>query len=192
MEAKIKEKLDIFKEEVKKLQAEEGEKEKKFYKFLDMLSSFLQDVFKVEDDEVTIFVTDKKESLLSFVKPDYLREAGIIPMTSQDSFAVQSLLNAKAKVINHLKKKRPSSIFELVKNPNKPNYPVQKLMVVPLLLKGKKLGVIEILKKAMSSSEAGPDFTEEDLKQLVEIVKEIVTYFSFFRPEDYKPKLTEV
>ncbi len=192
MDAKIKEKLDIFKEEVKKLQAEEGEKENKFNKFLDMLSSFLQDVFKVEDDEVTIFVTDKKESLLSFVKPDYLREAGIIPMTSQDSFAVQSLLNAKAKVINNLKKKRPSSIFELVKNPNKPNYPVQKLMVVPLLLKGKKLGVIEILKKAMSSSEAGPDFTEEDLKQLVEIVKEIVTYFSYFKPEDYKPKLTEV
>ncbi len=192
MDAKIKEKLDIFKEEVKKLQAEEGEKENKFNKFLDMLSSFLQDVFKVEDDEVTIFVTDKKESLLSFVKPDYLREAGIIPMTSQDSFAVQSLLNAKAKVINNLKKKRPSSIFELVKNPNKPNYPVQKLMVVPLLLKGKKLGVIEILKKAMSSSEAGPDFTEEDLKQLVEIAKEIVTYFSFFKPEDYKPKLTEV
>ncbi len=192
MDEQTKEKLENFKNELKTLQTEEGEKVKKFFKFLDMFSKFLQDVFKVEDDEVTIFVTDKKESLLSFVKPDYLRGAGIIPLTSQDSFAVQSLVTAKAKVVNHLKKKRPSSIFELVKNPDKPNLPVQKLMIVPLLLKGKKLGVLEILKKAMSNNEAGPDFTEEDLKTLVEITKEITPFFSFFKPEDFKPKLTEV
>ena len=192
MEEKIKEKLEEFKNKLKELKKEEGEKEKKFFKFLDMLSEFLQDIFRVEEDEVTVLMTDKREALLSFVKPDYLRNAGIIPLSSQDSFAVQSLVNAKAKVVNHLKTKRTSSVFELVKNPDKPNYPVQKLMVVPLLLKGKKLGVIEIMKKAMSSSEAGPDFTEDDLKQLVEIVKEILPYFDFFKPEDFKPKLTEV
>ncbi len=192
MELKDKEKLEALKTNLKELQGEDSKKEEKFLKFLDILSEFLQDIFKVEDDEVSILITDKKEEILSFVKPDYLRGAGIIPMSSQDSFAVQSLITAKAKVVNHLKKKRPSSIFELVKNPDKPNYPVQKLMIVPLLLKGKKLGVIEIMKKAMSWNEAGPDFTEEDLKVLVDIVKEIATYFAFFKPEDYKPKLTEV
>ncbi len=192
MDPKDKERLEEFKNKVKELQSEEGKKEEKFLKFLDLYSELLQDIFKVEDDEVSILITDKKEEILTFVKPDYLRDAGIIPMTSQDSFAVQSLTTAKAKVVNHLKKKRPSSIFELVKNPNKPNYPVQKLMIVPLLLKGKKLGVIEIMKKAMSWNEAGPDFTEEDLKILVDIVKETVSYFAFFKPEEYKPKLTEV
>ncbi len=191
MKINLKESLDSLKEKFKSVQQEEKDKNKAFKRFADLLSEFLQKGFALEEDEVSILITDKKESILSFVKPDYLVNAGIIPLTSQDSIAAQALTASKAKVLNHIKKKRHSSIFEYVKHPEKTTYPVQKIMAVPLLFKGKKYGVIELTRKGSSPSEAGPDFTEEDLKDMVEIVKEIVSFFAFFKPEDYKPSLIE-
>jgi GAF domain-containing protein len=187
----LKESLVTLKENFKALQQEEKDKNKAFKKFLNLLSDFLQKSFGLEEDEVSILITDKKESIISFVKPDYLVNSGMIPLTSQDSVAAQALNNSKAKVLNHIKKKRHSSIFEYVKHPAKTVYPVQKLMAVPLLFNGKKYGVIEMMRKGLTPSDSGQDWTEDDLKKMVEIVKEIASFFAFFKPEDYKPSLVE-
>lgn len=168
-----------------------GADEKRFEEFLTAAAEALSRIFSLYPDEVSLLVTDKREELLYFGKPDYLRNAGILPMSSFDSLAVESLRTAKARVVNNMKKDRYSSIFEMVKNPIRPNQPIQKMLIIPAISHGKRLGVVELNRKGPTSSEAGPQFSEEDLRQALDFVREILPAWETLKPEGFRPKLTE-
>ncbi len=173
------------------LKNSDEEKEKKFLKFLDEVSLFYQELFNIDEDEVTILLTNKKRTLLSFAKPDYLRDAGFIPMTSPDSMAVKSIQSRKAKLLNSISSVRHTNIFESVKHPKKYSRPIQMMMIVPIFAENIPLGVIEIVRKGMSKTEAGEDFTQEDLKVLIDSVKKLSPYFLYFTPEDFRGRLVD-
>jgi len=191
MDASVKAKLEVLKEKFEDLKQTKQEKSKSFFSFLDILSNFLGRLFEINDDEVSILVTNKDASILSFAKPDYLRKSGFIPISAQSSVAVDSLNMAKARVFNKPSRKTLCSIFEHVVHPEKQIHPVQKMMVIPLIYEKQKLGVVELTRKAKSLAEAGPDFTKDDLSLAIQVLKSILPYFAHFKIKDYKAKLSE-
>ncbi len=183
------EKLISLINKLETIKSSELEKEEKFNKFLDEVSSFYQEVYNVDEDEVTILLSNKKRNVLSFAKPDYLRDSGFIPMTSPDSMAVKSIHEKKAKLMNHIASIRHANIFESVKHPKKYSRPIQMMMIAPIFVEGVPLGAIEVVRKGNTKTEAGDDFSQEDFKNFVESVKKLAPYFLYFTPEDFRGKL---
>jgi len=76
------------------------------------------------------------------------------------------------------------SFFESIKLRDKPA-PIQKMVSVPLLVRGQVIGVAQISRKGDTAREAGPDFTPADLRHAQEILDAIAPYLVDARPAGY-------
>jgi hypothetical protein len=123
--------------------------------------------FAVRPHEVAIFSLTPDDRFLQFLTPDRLREVGQIPTTSTHSLAARTVREKRAEVINHFAVIPHSSVFEAVPiAEGQPGEAIQKIMSAPVVLDKKVVGVIQISRKAGSMSEAGPDFTHQQLREL--------------------------
>jgi len=145
----------------------------------------LAKLFAVRRNEVALLQLEK--GLLRFLCPAELKTAGAIPISSSNAIAAHTASTKKVEVFNGFAKVKHASVFETVKltNPEaseEPEYAtIQKLMSAPVVDPNKKvLGVVQICRKGCDAATAGPDFTQDDVRQL-ETAAEILAKTPFMK-----------
>ena len=123
--------------------------------------------FQVGQDEVAILGVDQTGKFLRFLVPEKLQGIGKIPLTSTSSLAARTAREKRADLINRFTAVPHASVFEAVPLREERGDPIQKIMSAPVLFDGKVLGVIQVSRKGKSTASAGPDFTPQDLRELV-------------------------
>jgi hypothetical protein len=123
--------------------------------------------FSVQQHEVAILGLTPDERFLRFLIPDNLRPIGRIPLSSTSSLAVRTVREQRAEVINHFSVVPHASVFEAVPiSDSQRSEAIQKIMSSPVVVGKKVVGVTQVSRKGNSSSEAGPDFTPGQLRDL--------------------------
>jgi primosomal protein N' len=158
-----------------KLSLAEGEEK------LETAAFFLQQAFKVSDNEVALLKLSEQETL-HFIWPEKLSKSGSIPLVSRESFAANTVRENKARLHNRFTSKHHASIFEKInlttsteadkKNSKRP-MTIQKIMSAPLVQEDEAVGVIQVSRKADDIEAAGPDFTKVELAALSQIARVI-------------------
>jgi hypothetical protein len=154
---------------------------------LDMADRVVKTVsheFSCKQDEVAILLLSRDGRHLRFVAPRRFAELGTIPVTKRDSIAVGVLARRTGEVINNVPMVRHVSFFESIKLRDKPA-PIQKMVSVPLLLRGQPVGVAEVSRKGETAREAGPDFAPADLRRAQDILDAVTPYLADARPDGY-------
>jgi hypothetical protein len=123
--------------------------------------------FAVQGHEVAILGLTPDERFLRFLAPDNLRQIGKIPLSSTSSLAVRTARENRAEVINHFSVVPHASVFEAVPvGESQRCEAIQKIMSAPAAIGKKVVGVVQVSRKGGTSSEAGPDFTHAQLRDL--------------------------
>jgi GAF domain-containing protein len=149
--------------------------------------SKLAQVLHVARNEIALLRLEK--AALRFIYPGELRDAGTIPL-SGSAVAARTAVTCTALLSNSFARMRHISLFESVKlhagdgsEEDIDPMPIQKIISVPMIASGKKVvGVIQVSRKGLDPSLAGPDFTTDDLK-LLERVAEILAKMPFMHEE---------
>lgn len=131
------------------------------------LGEELAKIFHVKLDEVAILRITPGGNFLQFVLPKELRAIGTIPVNSTSALAARTARDRKSDAINNFTVVRHASVFEGVPLGRNPGEMIQKIMSAPILNENKVVGVIQISRKGHSTADAGPDFTQHDLRQLI-------------------------
>ena len=136
---------------------------------LSKVARTLAKIFGVDPDEVAILKIDPKSKNLKFVIPEKLAAVGAIPLSSATSLAARSARERRTEVVNNFSTARHASVFEGVPLGRRQGELIQKIMSAPIVEGTHVLGVVQISRKGRSSSEAGPDFTQKDLRTLTSL-----------------------
>ncbi len=110
---------------------------------------------------------------LRFVYPAELRSAGELPLTGS-AVAARTAATRTPLMSNTFMRVKHVSLFEAVRltgeeddDKNMEQMPIQKIMSVPVVSSGGDvLGVVQVSRKGLDASLAGPDFSGDDLKLL--------------------------
>ena len=140
--------------------------------------------FGAQSDEVAILLLSSDGRHLRFVAPRRFADLGTIPLTKRDSIAVNILGKKQGEAINNVRMVKHVSFFESVKLRDRA-LPIQKMITVPILDGENAVGVAQISRKGETPSEAGPDFTESDVKRVQAVFEEIASYLVGARPEKF-------
>lgn len=147
------------------------------------ISQFLAGLFAVDPDEVAILGLSDKNKSLKFLVPEKLASVGTIPLSSTSALAAKSARDRRAEVINNFSNTRHATVFEGVPMGRAPGESIQKIMSAPILDGSKKVvGVAQISRKGRSVADAGPDFTQKDLRVLISLsplLDRLVRLFDF-------------
>jgi hypothetical protein len=135
-------------------------------------------------DEVAILLLTGDGRHLRFVAPRKLAELGTIPLTKRDSIAVGVLSRRVGEANNNVPSVKHVAFFESVKLRDKPA-PIQKMVTVPILWKGQAFGVAQVSRKGETPREAGPDFSEQDLRYCQEIFEAVAPFLHTVRPAEF-------
>ena len=126
---------------------------------------------KVKTDEVAILAVSERQRSLLFLVPQALRKVGSIPLSSTSALAARTVRESRPDIVNNFTAMRHASVFEGVKGEALNPIAIQKIISAPILHDGKVIGVIQISRKGTSAADAGPDFTSDDLGNLLAICK---------------------
>src|SRR5579862_2566811 len=123
--------------------------------------------FGVQTHEVAIMGLTSDERSLRFLAPDNLRTIGQVPLSSGNSLAARTFREKRPEVVNHFTVVPHASVFEGVPvSEEQRTPPIQKFMSSPIMLGSRAIGVIQISRKAKTLGDAGPDFTQSQLREL--------------------------
>jgi hypothetical protein len=126
--------------------------------------------FGVQAHEVAILTITPDDRFLRFVVPEKLQQIGQIPLTSTNSLAARTVREKRPEVINHFAVVPHSSVFEAVPIVQEERgEPIQKIMSVAITHDRKIIGVLQISRKGKNATDAGPDFTHSQLRELKSI-----------------------
>jgi len=156
--------------------------------FLDMAERIVKSVsieFGAKNDEVAILVLTSDQKHLRFAAPRKFADLGTIPISKRDSIAVNVLAHKSGEAMNNVPMVRHVSFFESVKIRDRPAVPIQKMITVPILLRGEVVGVAQVSRKGDSAAEAGPDFTQSDVDKAQDLFSRISPYLLEARPERF-------
>jgi hypothetical protein len=151
----------------------------------DLIVNSVSHAFGCKTDEVAILLLTHDGRHLRFIAPRKFSELGTIPVTKRDSIATNVLNRRSGDVINNVPMVKHVSFFESVKIRDKPSGPIQKMISAPLLVHNQPIGVVQISRKGNTPSEAGPDFTPQDLKRTQDIFAVIGPLLAEARPADF-------
>jgi len=126
---------------------------------------------KVKPDEVAILAISEKHKSLNFLVPEALRNVGSIPLSSTSALAARTARESRPDIQNNFATVRHATVFEGVNADEWKASAIQKIISAPILFEGKVIGVIQISRKAVTLTEAGPDFTPDDLGRVLAICK---------------------
>jgi GAF domain-containing protein len=123
--------------------------------------------FGLKPHEVAILGLTSDERSLRFLTPDNLRTVGQIPLSSTNSLAARTVREKRPELINHFSVVPHASVFEAVPiTEEQRGDPIQKIMSSPIQAAGKVIGVIQVSRKGKATTDAGPDFTHPQLREL--------------------------
>ena len=135
----------------------------------------LAELFGVRRHEVALLHT--QGCLLKFLFPTELRGVGCVPMSGY-GVAARTAQSRKAGVFNDFVQVRHHRFFELIdleRNQGDVDpLVIHKMMSAPIVdARGTVLGVIQVSRKGFNGTDAGPDFTREDLDSLQSVARVI-------------------
>ena len=155
--------------------------------YLDMAERVVKSAsatFGAKSDEVEILIVTTDARHLRFVAPRKFSDLGTIPVTKRDSIAVNILAKKAGEAVNNVPMVKHVAFFESVKLREK-MVPIQKMITVPIMLDGEAVGVAQLSRKGESPAEAGPDFSQADMKRLQDVFEAVAPYLVQARPERY-------
>jgi hypothetical protein len=155
---------------------------------LDMSDRIVKSVsgaFACKPDEVAILLLTADGKHLRFIAPRKFSDLGTIPVTKRDSIAVGVLTKKTGDVMNNVPMVKHVSFFESVKIKDRPAVPIQKMITVPILLRGEAVGVAQVSRKGDSAAAAGPDFTAADVAKAQDLFAKISPYLVETRPDRF-------
>jgi hypothetical protein len=110
-------------------------------------------LFEVDADEVALLRLNTHIKMLKFVIPEKLAAVGTIPLSSTSALAARTARERRPELANNFSSARHATVFE----------------GAPIMDGGQVLGVVQISRKGRTSPEAGPDFTQKDLRVLTSV-----------------------
>lgn len=135
----------------------------------------------VKTDEVAILGVSYRWRHLHFLVPQALKNVGFIPLSSNSALASRTARDSRPEINNNFTAARHASVFEGVRSATTSGDSIQKIVSAPILCDGKVVGVMQISRKGINATEAGADFTADDLgkvlalcKPLGQIVRQVV------------------
>lgn len=137
--------------------------------------------FGVKPDEVAILALMEKGKLLQFVLPEKLQAIGTIPLTSTAALAARTAREKRSEFVNNFTAARHASVFEGVPLGRRHGELIHKIMSAPIASEGKVVGVVQISRKGRTAAEAGPDFTQKDLRELESITGVLGRFIKLFQ-----------
>jgi hypothetical protein len=167
--------------------SKKGEIDNPLELFLDMADRIVRSVsveFGAKTDEVAILLLTSDGKHLRFAAPRKFADLGTIPISKRDSIAVNILARKSGEAMNNVPMIKHVSFFESVKIRDRA-VPIQKMITVPILLRGEAVGVAQISRKGESPGGAGPDFTAADVVKAQDLFSKISPYLVEARPERF-------
>lgn len=146
------------------------------------LNAIAEDVasfFSLRSHEIGLFSINHNREEISFLLPKGMAQKGHIPLTALNSLVVQTANDLVPYLDNNFTRSRHLFMFEHMLTEKSARISVQKIMSVPIISEGIAQGVIQVAKKGDSVTEAGVDFTEQNLGDLVKIANSLVSYDLF-------------
>jgi hypothetical protein len=126
----------------------------------------------VKAGEVAILGVSVRWRHLHFLVPDALKKVGFIPLSSKTALAARTARDSRPEIINDFPEVMHATVFEGVKTAStEPAEVIQKIISAPILNGDKVVGVIQISRKGMDKTTAGPDFTPEDLGKVLALCR---------------------
>jgi hypothetical protein len=150
--------------------------------YLDMADRVVKAVgsaFGCKADEVAILILTTDGKHLRFVAPRRFTDLGTIPVTKRDSIAVSTLGKKTGEAMNNVPMVKHVAFFESVKLRDRV-VPIQKMITVPILI-----GVAQISRKGETPAEAGPDFSNTDVKKAQDLFEAVAPHFMSARPDKF-------
>jgi hypothetical protein len=125
----------------------------------------------VQADEVAIMGVSTRWRHLHFLVPQALKNVGFIPMSSTSALAARTARESRPEINNNFSAVRHATVFEGVKGSTTTGASIQKIISAPILCEGKVVGVMQISRKGGTATEAGADFTAEDLGKVLALCR---------------------
>jgi len=138
------------------------------------LSSVAEKIAKsigVRNEEVAILAVSPRWRRLHFLVPEALQKVGFIPLSSNSALAARTARDSRPEIDNNFPLSRHSTVFEGVRINAETAQAIQKIISAPILLDGNVIGVMQISRKGATAAGAGPDFTANDLGQILALCK---------------------
>ena len=148
---------------------------------LGKVSKTLAKLFDADPDEAAILKVNVKSKSLNFVIPEKLAAVGSIPLSSATALAARTARERRAELVNNFSTSRHASVFEGVPLGRSQGELIHKIMSAPILEGTMVLGVVQISRKGYSGSDAGPDFTQKDLRTLTSLTNALEHYLKLFK-----------
>jgi hypothetical protein len=145
-----------------------------FDRALEMLHRWLATTLDVDDNEVAILLVDGNDTL-RFFRPQYLERSGKIPLSYTKSFVTKVIQECKPRIENRFASTPHLSFFEGLDKESAAAAVIQKMMCIPLTTTtGRIFGALQICRKGPSPQEAGPDWTSQELLNVVKSLAGVV------------------
>ena len=125
----------------------------------------------VKTEEVAILAVSHRWRHLRFLVPEALKNVGFVPLSSNSAFAARTARESRPEIENNFAAARHATVFESIKIGSEPVEAIQKMISAPILLDGKVIGVIQVSRKGPTPHSAGPDFTAQDLGNILALCK---------------------
>lgn len=135
-------------------------------------------------DEIGILIAGTDGKYLRFVAPRKLCDLGTIPTTKRDSIAVGVFTRKTGEANNNVPLVRHVAFFESVKVTEKV-LPIMKMVTVPIIALGQVIGIAQVSKKGDNLMEAGPDFSQADVRKVTEYFDSMAGFLLAARPERF-------
>lgn len=154
------------------------------------ISQFYMENLGTTEDEVAIFLIDKDKTMLSFACPKYLVNSGMIPVSSTDAIVANIFRTGNPAIVNSFSQQKHLSVFEIIKTPDGKIKPIWKMIGCLISVDNDKIGVIEVSRRGVNFSEAGEDFTHDNLNFLRTTIDQLAPFIKKVVPKDYKGKIS--
>jgi len=155
-----------------------------FEETVDFIVDYLSKYFKVNSDEVGIILLTSNRNFLRFVAPKKLYKGGAtFPISKRESVATKVITTLKPDIQNNLSNVKHLSIYEQVKTTEDRPKAIQKMLTLPLILENKAVGVIQISRKGDTPEQSGPDFSQNDVKKLLELAPLFLPFLMKSKPD---------
>jgi len=135
-------------------------------------------------DEIGILILGTDGKYLRFAAPRQLCDLGTIPTTKRDSIAIGVFNRKVAEANNNVPLARHVAFFESVKVSEKV-LPIMKMVTVPIMVDGQVIGIAQVSKKGDNLMEAGPDFSQSDVRKAVEFFESKGGFLLAARPDRF-------
>ncbi len=132
--------------------------------------------FSLRAHEVGIFSVNRKKHEIAFLWPQGMTNAGHIPLNAVNSLVARTANELVTTLDNSFAKSRHLYIFEFMLAEKSDRIPIQKIMSVPVIADGTAKAVLQVVRKGTSLAEAGDDFSEQNLADLVKIASLLAHY----------------